>query len=268
MKLWLEKKILIIGLFASLLVYITVENYFIEDAPLVSKIEWFLLIIGSFFAVIAAFDAHRAFTKSNELLESFGSFKSNFSDILEEMIHIIDSANQTLILLLPTPAYGYLFGQQELSQRFVDSLSKFIKKRNTSLELFLVLDEARRKNSLPQRYLRIAEHNRQFKEYTDILKGMFGLLEKKIGKIQLRTISYDPNVRILIADNTDLKNGVCFMFFTQSFPEATTGFEAKGIKSQRRELIYAMKDLIYLYRKNAVEHKSIDQIAYKFSTFL
>lgn len=235
-------------------------------------VETGIAVIGALFAVLAMIDARRSFKKAEEVLESVESYRMNFHDVLEEMRCMVQSATKNLDILIPTPAYGYLFGQTELSKQFLSALEDFLEREETELRLVLVLgDIGNSKEMIPQRYLQRAyniqssnlpmSNGISANEYTDIVRKAFSTFKEKSSKVKLWVLNADPNVRIIISDYDDEERRAGFLSFAQLDPDnVEQPFESKGFRSNRRELVGGILDLINVYRSEGERKYNIDDI--------
>ena len=214
-------------------------------------------VCGATYAVFAMFDAHRAFQKSKDVEEAVGSFRRTFKSILEEMVLMIRNATTELRILIPTPGYGYLFDETELSEVFVTALEAFLGRPETRLELCLVLGPGSRTGgSLPQRYLARAQ-KLEMRElggireetYVALVERVFALIAHHPDQATCWVLDSDPNVRIILADADNPVARRCLLSFAQSNPDnIDSKFEATGFVSTRAEMVAAVSDLLSLYR--------------------
>jgi len=257
--IWAGISIYLTVLFALVFGFLTLRSVDGDWIHPVKVIEIFIAISGATFAILAMLDAHRAFRKAREVQEAVGSFRMNFRSILEEMVLLIRDTKSHLTLLFPTPGYGYLFGEPELSERLVSVLESFLNKENTSLRLLLVLGDPQKgkKYYIPQRYLQRARtlelkegSNLHANEYIELVDRVFSLLENHQAKATVSFLTTDPNVRILVSDPEDIKSRTCILAFAQSEPNETgREFRAIGFRSTRAEMVQAVSDLIEVYLK-------------------
>jgi len=251
----------------------------VHNEHLTEGAELFLAIVGGVFAFLATEDAHRAFIKAREVQEAVGSFRVGFAPILEEMTDTLKAAASTVVLLLPTPVYGYLFGQPKLSIAFVDELALYLRRESTSLKLCLVRGDkeaAAPRSWSPQQYLRRGYRLQADKgstvrveTYVEQVARFFALLQDREGQVELYLLSSDPNVRILIADD-EHESAKCVLAFAPSqIHDTTLTFEAMGFMSTRKEMIIAAKTLWHFYATEKGERVSVgdyDRIRSLFTT--
>lgn len=227
-----------------------------------------IAIVGSIWAILAMADAHRAFVKAQQVEEAVGSFRMSFSEIMEEMVRIIRSASKTVRLLLPTPAYGFLFKEQNRSYELVSALEAFLSAPNTKLELVFILGslEPAEKN-IAQAYLRIAQSMSRdiFADYRKLVRRVFDLIKTHRSKTSLVCLKEDPNVRILVADaNYDS----CISLTAFKADEEPATFDSKGFCSRRRPMVEAMNGLIELYIKERGNPIEPDDLRPQYDTLL
>jgi hypothetical protein len=231
-------------------------------------------VFGGVFAILAMKDAHRAFQKAEEVGEAVGSFRTSFKNVMEEMQTLGKRAKNSLCILIPTPAYGYLFGEPDLSRAMVSIIEDFVGREGTQLELYFVLGDSSlpQKLLLPQRYLKRAydlqkDRNSRVSadEYVRLVERVFAVIKENPGKVSLRVLNSDPNVRIIIADHDDPEHRACLLSFAQSEPgDITKEFQSTGFRSIRNEMVQAVKDLINVYAREQSQVVTSDDVRSSF----
>lgn len=235
--------------------------------------EMILVVFGTVFAVLAMIDAHQAFHKAKQVEEAIGSFRLNFSDILEEMTNMVNTTNGRLSILIPTPAYGYLFGEPDKSKQLLNAIATFIQKDKTHLELYLVFGAkpSSVRTQIPQQYLRRADKLVKNKmagvreqEYEQLIENLFQVISQHSAKVDLYLLKSDPNVRIIVGDAENPDKRSCLLSFAQSNPDdIKREFQSKGFKSTRSEMVQAMQDRLKVYfleQGDMVENQDIQNI--------
>jgi hypothetical protein len=222
-------------------------------------VEMALGVGGCVFAVLAMRDAHAAFQEAVEVRKAVGSFRLSFRAILEAMVFICRDADSEIRLLLPTPAYGFLFGEEGQSRELVAALGALIDRRSTGkVVLYLVCDAspAYANRCTPQRYLRRAYELRNSdgtrvvdpSGYVALVNQVFDLAEKYPERVTIHTLRTDPNIRVAIADPDDVKRRKCVLAFAcSSADEATRDFRSSGFTSTQMEMVHAARDLLGVY---------------------
>lgn len=229
-----------------------------------------IAVFGGVFAILAMMDAHRAFRKAKEVEEAVGSFRMSFEAVMEEMLDLVQRAKGSLCMLIPTPAYGYLFGEPALSNAIVTGIEAFVQRDDTHLELYLVFGSQSQppKLLLPQRYLKRAYDLQKDVNggvsadvYTNLVERVFNVIRKNPNKAELRILNSDPNVRIIIADPDNPEQRACLLSFAQSDPgDITKKFQSTGFRSTRSEMVRAVRDLISVYSSEQSEAVAVDSV--------
>ncbi len=228
---------------------------------------------GAIFAILAMIDAHKAFVKAEQVEEAIGSFRMSFQDVIDEMVKMCRNAQHTLSILIPTPGYGYLFDETDLSRSLVEELEAFIRRDGTKLDLFLIVGDQSRpaKELIPQRYLRRAfqlEEERKSRAvtargYIELIERVFSAVDTNASKAKLTILKADPNIRLIIADDQQ-DNRCCLLSFAQSDPaNIAREFKSTGFKSTHGHMVQAVNDLLAVYSSelgSEVEHAQIDYI--------
>ncbi len=238
-----------------------------------------LAIVGGVFAVLAMMDAHRAFSKAQEVQEATGSFRMSFSAVMEEMVEIIENAQVNATVLVPTPGYGFLFGQRQLSSRFVQALEDFVTQRGGQVDLYLVVGTTDPiSESVPQQYLWRAYELQTngtgskgvvYEEYRQLVERVFLLHARSSGSMRIHVLESDPSVRLILADVEDSSNRVCLLSFAQLEPLNTQReFESKGFMSRRTEMVRAVQDLVTVYQSSERVGEGTHDIRSLFTTLL
>lgn len=204
-------------------------------------------VFGGLFASWSMFDAHAASVSSEEVLETLHSFRENHAELIDEFIDLIGRAESTIELLLPTPAYGFLFGQAERSKALCRALIKACSNPKISVSLLLV-------TGTQQKYLEEAASLGS--KQSDLFSSLCGevvtaLLNGESNQISF--MQYDPHVRAVIVDR-DVRDGaqykgICVLSFTQNYNDTYRNFESKGFRSQRVQLVRAVSELTEVYKK-------------------
>jgi hypothetical protein len=230
-------------------------------------------VFGAVFAILAMRDAHRAFQKAQEVGEAVGSFRTSFRNVMEEMLGLAKRAKNSLCILIPTPAYGYLFGEPALSRSMVGVIEDFVTQEGTHLELYFVLGGASlpQRLLLPQRYLKRAYDLQKDRssgvadEYVRLVERVFAVIKMNPGKVSLRVLNSDPNVRIIIADENDPEHRACLLSFAQSEPgDLTREFQSTGFRSTRNEMVQAVRDLVNVYAQEQSREAASDDVRSSF----
>lgn len=224
--------------------------------------ELYIVVTGAVFAVIAAADAHSAFIEAKRAADALGSFRMNFHDAVDEMVKMVRKARLSVRMMVPTPAYGYLFGYPKLSADLVQALEEFTSRDGTNVELVLLFGEDQNGKRVPQQYLQRAHKNGNalYRGYQALVSRVFDLQARNPDRFRIIALSIDPNVRILITDReSDLEDDerrACFLSFAHSEPDTPDPFGSKGFRSTRGEMIQAVSDLMAVY----LEHQSQDDL--------
>lgn len=226
-----------------------------RESHIVELTEIGLASFGAVFAFLAMLDAHNAFLKAEKVEEAVGSFRMSFQDVMGEMVSMCRNAKGKLSILIPTPGYGYLFGEMEQSRMFVDELEEFLRRNGTFLELFLVVGDPSRpdKELIPQRYLQRAfelEGKKRVNadDYTALVSKVFSCISTYKAKAKLKLLNSDPNVRLMLADVDNPENRACLLSFAQADPDnVETEFKSTGFKSTHSYMVNAVRDLLLVY---------------------
>lgn len=221
--------------------------------------ELILAAIGSVFAFFAFLDASRAFHTSRMVQEEVSSYQTDFHRIMEEMVAQVKNARSELWILLPTPGYGYLFGEMALARELVSALEAFLGQEENKMYLYVVMGNPADppREWISQRYMRRAyklEEDPRSRvsaaEYATLVKRMFTALSTAKAAHSLCVLRTDPNVRAIVADSDRRSACSCLLSFAQSNPEEELrGFESKGFTGKRPELAAAVRDLMQVYEK-------------------
>lgn len=226
---------------------------------------------GAIFAVLAMIDAHKAFLKAEQVEEAIGSFRMTFQEVIEEMVKMIRNAKKQLSILVPTPGFGYLFGERDLSRAFVEELEAFLRRDETMLSLFLVVGDKSRpvKKWIPQRYLRRAfqieeDGTRRTAKagiYTELVGRVFRAIIDNPNSAMLTVLRADPNIRLILADVDDPDNRCCFLSFAQSNPDVINReFKSTGFKSSHGHMVQSVQDLLNVYSSELGDRVPLNKI--------
>jgi hypothetical protein len=235
----------------------------------------YLGFAGALFAVIATYEASGAFKTSTEIMETIGSFRDDFKSIMKDMEEFIPAAQESLLIMVPTVFYGFLFRQEMLAQACLDALNHKLEGINRcfnvaegkevtfnfKLEIVLV-------GNLQQDYLKMARDKGDdiFFRYKSGLENFFENVNKIQNLLKMRgydrnkwpikiyILKNDPHVRIFIRDLSASvwRNAKAFISFTQSDCKDTT-YEAVGFVATRTEMIKAFNMLFDLFQSESKE---------------
>lgn len=228
----------------------------------------FIGFISALFAVLATCDASGAFKASTAIIDTIGSFKNDFKDVMEELQKFVPDSKKYLRIMVPTIFYGFLFGQKELALDCLDKLRRKLEEielwlcRNDGTPPPFLLEIILINGGLQQRYLKKAmdkENAGLFDGYSGGVESFFKLVSQiqKTSRaqggscpIEVHTLNYDPYVRLFIRDYDPHRNQEttkAFILFSQTDWEKKEKFQSSGFIASREEMVKAFNMLFELF---------------------
>ena len=99
------------------------EGYFNGGLSVFELLAILLAVVGAVFAILARIDARNAFEASRNLQRALSSFRSSFKDIMNDIPLFVDQSRKSLSIMIPTPMYGFVFGEREAALKFKVALT-------------------------------------------------------------------------------------------------------------------------------------------------